>query len=413
MASRSGKLFKNHMGRFLPVLDRTHFYPSLEFPSVPGYNGRLYVGETLVDSARHYSDLHSGGLFASKESYAWEEEIEALVDKFIPEGDTRYVMRFLKTNGILNTISSYLTIGFLSSLKIDTIVTLQEVSEIELDRRRMKEYREAMRSVGVDLIHFPIRPRHTLLETYPDDPDIIARFDEKVIQKAVASLADTKNVYVHCKEGRGRSGGTAASIMLRMLRDGGRPMDAETLVTKFKALREESFNNDEEELFLTSYEQYLNKICPLGDDAVKCNSNSEWSVRDLSDLIRKPVLDAIEEKNCHLNLWRMDLSPNDACSIAKLLRANCVFTNLTLFVNKIGDEGAKELADVLKTDRTLKTIDLGDNEIGDEGAKELTEALKENEGLEKIYLHNNPISEEYQQELRKICRSRNINIEIW
>ena len=56
-----------------------------------------------------------------------------------------------------------------------------------------------------------------------------------------------------------------------------------------------------------------------------------------------------------------------------------VLTDLVLWDNNIGDEGAKALASALRVNGVLKTLDLRYNEIGDEGA--ILDAVSGREGF--------------------------------
>ena len=67
-----------------------------------------------------------------------------------------------------------------------------------------------------------------------------------------------------------------------------------------------------------------------------------------------------------------------------------VLTNLNLFDNIIGDEGAVALASALRVNKVLmKSLVLWKNNIGDEGAKALASALRGNGVLKTLSLYGN------------------------
>ena len=66
-------------------------------------------------------------------------------------------------------------------------------------------------------------------------------------------------------------------------------------------------------------------------------------------------------------------------------------TAISLFGNKIGDDGAKALADALKVNSSVTDIDLTGNNIGADGTKALADALKVNASVIEIDLAVNNI----------------------
>ena len=66
--------------------------------------------------------------------------------------------------------------------------------------------------------------------------------------------------------------------------------------------------------------------------------------------------------------------------ILRRLRENDpTLTELSVYNNQIGDEGAKALADALKVNRTLTILYVSSNQIGEQLKKELASLVKENE----------------------------------
>jgi Ran GTPase-activating protein (RanGAP) involved in mRNA processing and transport len=95
-----------------------------------------------------------------------------------------------------------------------------------------------------------------------------------------------------------------------------------------------------------------------------------------------------------LSLWENSIGPEGAIAIAEALKVNAVVSELELGGNKIGDEGAKAIAEALKVNAVLTTLFLVSNSIGDEGAKAIAEALKVNAVLTSLNLFDNTIGDE-------------------
>ncbi|KAJ4452864.1 hypothetical protein PAPYR_12848 [Paratrimastix pyriformis] len=62
-------------------------------------------------------------------------------------------------------------------------------------------------------------------------------------------------------------------------------------------------------------------------------------------------------------------------------------TQLRLYKNQIGDEGARALAAALPQSGSLTELDLRTNQIGDEGARAFAAALPQNSILISLYLN--------------------------
>ena len=84
---------------------------------------------------------------------------------------------------------------------------------------------------------------------------------------------------------------------------------------------------------------------------------------------------------------------------AELIKVNPVLTNLSLYGNNIGVDGAKAIAEALKVNPVLTNLDLRHNSIGDDGAKAIAEALKVNPVLKNLSVAYNNISGEAAQQL--------------
>ena len=92
-----------------------------------------------------------------------------------------------------------------------------------------------------------------------------------------------------------------------------------------------------------------------------------------------------------LNLFDNNIGDDGAKAIAEALKVNPVLNNLDLFNNSIGMEGAKAIAEALKVNPGLTILDLGNNSIGADGAKAIAEALKVNAVLNTLELGDNSI----------------------
>ena len=73
--------------------------------------------------------------------------------------------------------------------------------------------------------------------------------------------------------------------------------------------------------------------------------------------------------------------PVDKQLLERIRNNDPTLTSLSLYGNKIGDAGVKDLVDALKDNRTLTSLDLRWNEIGDAGAKDLADALKDGDRI--------------------------------
>ena len=69
-------------------------------------------------------------------------------------------------------------------------------------------------------------------------------------------------------------------------------------------------------------------------------------------------------------------------ALGEALEVNGVLTNLNLYFNKIGDEGAKALASALRVNEVLNNIDLRYNDLGDEGKGAIRDAVSGRVGFE-------------------------------
>jgi hypothetical protein len=96
----------------------------------------------------------------------------------------------------------------------------------------------------------------------------------------------------------------------------------------------------------------------------------------------------------NLDLFNNSIGAEGAIAIAEALKVNAVVTTLDLGWNKIGVDGAKAIAEALKVNAVLTKLELGYNSIGDDGAKAIAEALKVNAVLTSLHLYWNSIGAE-------------------
>ncbi|MDX1923864.1 MAG: hypothetical protein SFT91_01315 [Rickettsiaceae bacterium] len=92
-----------------------------------------------------------------------------------------------------------------------------------------------------------------------------------------------------------------------------------------------------------------------------------------------------------LSIGGNDLGPEDAPSIAEIIRINHSIETLDLSLNKIGSKGMEEISQAIMFNTTLKKLELGRNFIKDEGIFHLAVSLMENNSLEEINLEENEI----------------------
>ncbi|KAG0025896.1 hypothetical protein BGZ82_009786 [Podila clonocystis] len=96
-------------------------------------------------------------------------------------------------------------------------------------------------------------------------------------------------------------------------------------------------------------------------------------------------------------------------ALSEALKTNTTLTNLDLWGNSIGDNGAQSLAEALKNNSTLTTLDLWRNSIGDNGALALAELLERNSSLTTLSLGYNSIGPKGAQELYQLETLVHIN----
>ena len=113
----------------------------------------------------------------------------------------------------------------------------------------------------------------------------------------------------------------------------------------------------------------------------------------------KQVAQQLPAPETRLNLggsqWRVAASEERGRVVARLLRVSGSLTELSLWGNQIGGEGAKTIAEALVSSGSLvRHLDLGNNQIGDEGAKALAEAVRVSGSLATLVLHGCGIGDE-------------------
>ena len=83
-----------------------------------------------------------------------------------------------------------------------------------------------------------------------------------------------------------------------------------------------------------------------------------------------------------LKLWGNNIGPEGAIAIAEALKVNAVLTSVNLRANSIGDDGAKAIAEALKVNAVLTKLYLCNNDLGDAGKKAVRDAVKGRSGFE-------------------------------
>ena len=94
------------------------------------------------------------------------------------------------------------------------------------------------------------------------------------------------------------------------------------------------------------------------------------------------MLSGITRDQTAANLSLQNLQPADAILIASDLKFMAVLSNLNLYDNNIGDDGAKAIAEALKVNPVLTKLKLEANTLGDAGKKAVREAVKDRSDFE-------------------------------
>jgi Ran GTPase-activating protein (RanGAP) involved in mRNA processing and transport len=110
------------------------------------------------------------------------------------------------------------------------------------------------------------------------------------------------------------------------------------------------------------------------------------------------MLSGMKRDQTEANLSSKGLRSADAILIGSDLQFMAVLTELSLFHNNIGDNGAKAIAEALKVNAVVTELFLYSNSIGDEGAVAIAEALKVNAVMKNISVaYSNIVGEAAQQ----------------
>eukprot|EP01102_Stenamoeba_stenopodia_P016023 TRINITY_DN5544_c0_g1_i2.p1 TRINITY_DN5544_c0_g1~~TRINITY_DN5544_c0_g1_i2.p1 ORF type:complete len:234 (-),score=59.81 TRINITY_DN5544_c0_g1_i2:136-837(-) len=101
----------------------------------------------------------------------------------------------------------------------------------------------------------------------------------------------------------------------------------------------------------------------------------------------KVLAEVLKSNSCRLsqlNLYRNKLGDEGATAIAESLRHNRSLQFLFLTTNRIGDNGAIALAQAMEVNKTLRSVNISRNRYGYKGATALVEALKFNSTLQEF-----------------------------
>ena len=126
--------------------------------------------------------------------------------------------------------------------------------------------------------------------------------------------------------------------------------------------------------------------CPLPNSTLRTLSMaatplSEEATMSLSSLLQQSVLQFSE-----LVIRMCGVTSDVAVQLARALTNNSWLTELDMWHNSIGEEGAKALANMLKENRTLKELNLQWDWTLGEGVDVLISSLQENKTLQRLVL---------------------------
>lgn len=153
-------------------------------------------------------------------------------------------------------------------------------------------------------------------------------------------------------------------------------MNSVHVITAMPAYESESF----EELRLKAYQKKVN-----------------YRAQYYSDLMRDKL---------QIDLSYKDISPEDAASIAEVLKENTTLTHIDLGYNRIGPGGAKAIADSLKVNRTVTSLIMWGNKIGNEGAHDIADVIKVNDQISNLDIHGNEIGEAGLSSIADVLRGK-------
>ena len=108
----------------------------------------------------------------------------------------------------------------------------------------------------------------------------------------------------------------------------------------------------------------------------------------------------------NLDLFHNSIGAEGAIAIAEALKVNAVVTTLRLNDNNIGPEGAIAIAEALKVNAVLTELNLRLNSIGPEGAIAIAEALKVNAVLTKLDIRINRMGDAGKKAVRDAVMDR-------
>ena len=93
------------------------------------------------------------------------------------------------------------------------------------------------------------------------------------------------------------------------------------------------------------------------------------------------MLSGMKRDQTEAKLDSQSLQPADGILIASDLKFMAVLTNLRLYRNNIGDDGAKAIAEALKVNPVLTKLDLRWTTMGEAGEKAVRDAVKDRSGF--------------------------------
>ena len=153
-------------------------------------------------------------------------------------------------------------------------------------------------------------------------------------------------------------------------------------------------------------------LIPATSVLKNCNLLKNWCDVELAKKLAKMgaekgiMLSGMTCDQTEADFSHQSLKPADSILIASDLQFMAALTELTLWSNNIGDDGAKAIAEALKVNVVLTELRLGGNTIGNEGAKAIAEALKVNTVLTKLWLNDNKIGDKGKQAVWVVVKDR-------
>ncbi|XP_029573924.1 nucleotide-binding oligomerization domain-containing protein 1 isoform X6 [Salmo trutta] len=130
-------------------------------------------------------------------------------------------------------------------------------------------------------------------------------------------------------------------------------------------------------------------------------------------LLRKKqeLLFSFLSDNVKLNFRNLPLDKIDDGIAVRL--THDMLRMLSMWGNKIGDEGAKHFAEAIRNHPNLSAVSLAANGITFSGGRSLAAALKENTVLKSLWLHDNELTDDNAADFAEVIRSSTTIHQLW